>query len=107
MCSNTIFKAGWQCPVLWSEREYLAAFQALGFEMMTRADLSSQCRPRTLARITQLSVLNRLTRRLAGDRPLGAVMDSHMGGLALERMIRRGQIKYRMLVARKPILQVS
>jgi len=101
------FKAGWQCPVLWSEPEYLAVFASLGVNVVTREDLTPECRPRTLARITQLSVLNRITRRVAGHGPLGAVMDSHMGGLALERMIRRGQVKYRMLIARKPILQVS
>ncbi len=102
-----IFKSGWQCPVLWSEGEYLAAFASHRLDIAANVDLSPQCRPRTLARITQLSVLNRITRRLAGTRGLGAVMDSHLGGLALERMIRRGEIKYRMLVARKPILQVS
>lgn len=101
------FKAGWQCPVLWSESEYLAAFNTRGLEVVTRTDLTPQCRPRSLARITQLSALNRMTRRLAGNRPLAAVMDSHLGGLALERMIRRGAVKYRMVIARKPILQVS
>jgi hypothetical protein len=30
------------------------------------------------------------------------VMDSHMGGLALERMLRQRTMRYRMLMARRP-----
>jgi len=42
--------------------------------------------------------------------PLAAlrqVMDSHLGGLALERLIRNQELRYRLLVARRPELQVS
>ena len=103
----SIFKSGWQCPVLLSEPAYLRALTMLGLQIQRRDDLSDECRPRSIAYIALLARLNRWTHRVAWSRALGQVMDSPMGGLALERMIRRGQVHYRMLVAYKPILQVS
>jgi hypothetical protein len=102
-----VFKSGWQCPVLLSESAYLDALASCGLQIRACHDLSHECRPRSFARLAQLTWLNRWTQRLARSRALAQVMESHMGGLALERLIRRGQVQYRMLVACKPILQVS
>ena len=102
-----IFKRGWQCPALLPEPAYLRALTTLGLQIQRRDDLSDVCRPRSFAHIALLARLNRWTHRVAWSPALRQVMDSHMGGLALERMIRRGQVHYRMLVAYKPILQVS
>lgn len=102
-----LFRDGWQCPVLWSADAYIGAFHELGLDLVVDKDLSGECRPRSLSRIDQLLRVNRLTHRVFGGTALGQVMDSHLGGLALERMIRRGFVRYRMLIARKPILQVS
>lgn len=102
-----LFMRGWQCPVLWSGQAYVEAFSGLGLDLLVDEDLSGECRPRSFARIDQLIRVNRLTRRLFGATALAQVLDSYLGGLALERMIRRGLIRYRLLIARKPILQVS
>ena len=50
--------------------------------------------------------LNRFVHRLA-PAGLKQVMDSHMGGLALERLTRAGLVRYRLLIARRAALQVS
>jgi len=100
------FKAGWQCPVLWTSARYVAAFEAHGLHLETRLDLTPQCRPRSHARLTALVALNRVVRML----PLASlrqVLDSHRGGLALERLTRNGLVRYQALIARRPALQVS
>ena len=103
----SVFKRGWQCPVLLSESAYLEVLTTSGLRIDVREDLTNDCRPRTLSRIAQLMWLNRLTRRLAWSRALAHVMDSHQGGLALERLLRGGHVRYRLLIASKPNLQVS
>ena len=103
----SLFKRGWQCPVLLSESAYLEVLSKSGLRVDVRHDLTNDCRPRTLSRISQLMWLNRLTRRLTWSRALEHVMDSHQGGLALERLLRGGHVHYRMLVASKTDLQVS
>ncbi len=100
------FKRGWQCPVLWTAREYASAFAAEGLRLERELDLTAACRPRPEHRIARLMWLNRLVRRLPSE-ALRQVMDSHFGGLALERLTRRGQMRYTLLVARRPELTVS
>ncbi|MGC4082584.1 MAG: hypothetical protein QM736_10850 [Vicinamibacterales bacterium] len=100
------FKAGWQCPVLWTAADYRQALSALGLGVVREMDLTGDVRPRPLVMITVLTILNRLA-RLVPSAPFQHVMDSHRGGLALERMTHRGQMRYRLLVARKGELQVS
>jgi SAM-dependent methyltransferase len=100
------FKRGWQCPVLWSAADYVRAFEAGGLQLTCDRDLTGDWRPRSSSRIAQLLVLNRLVRTLP-SRALRQVMDSHFGGLALERLTRDGHMRYRLLIARKPELQVS
>ena len=101
------FKAGWQCPVLWTAVAYREALAAHGLTMVRDDDLSRDCRPRSLRRIAQLTRLNRAVRAIAPSGGLRAVMDSHLGGLALERLVQRGCMQYRFLVARRPSHQVS
>jgi len=95
------FKQGWACPVLWSGRQYLEACAREGLVIERQQDLTPQSRPRPRWRIWSLMRLNRMVRRLP-VRALRQVMDSHFGGLALERLTRAGQVRYRLLVVRKP-----
>ncbi|MFN7916478.1 MAG: class I SAM-dependent methyltransferase [Vicinamibacterales bacterium] len=100
------FRRGWQCPVLWTRRDYLEAFEAAGFHLVEDVDLTPECRPRPGWRIQLLMGLNRLVRWLPIP-ALRQVMDSHFGGLALERLTRGGHVQYRLLFARRPELTVS
>lgn len=100
------FRSGWQCPVLWPRSAYLAAFGREGLALEDELDLTDDCRPRSHLRISALMWLNRLV-RLVPSAALRQVMDSHFGGLALERLTRAGMVRYRLLVARRPGLTVS
>jgi SAM-dependent methyltransferase len=95
------FKRGWQSPVLWSRIDYLRAFNEHGLLLERDLDLTADVRPRTLGRIRLLERLNRLAASLP-FLALREVMNSHMGGLALERMLRHRMMRYRMLIARRP-----
>ena len=99
------FVEGWQSANLWSAAQYADGFERHGLVLLRSLDLSSQCRPRTMRRAAQLMWLNRLVVRVVPS--LRAVMDSHMGGLALERLTRAGLVRYRLLIAGRPGLQVS
>jgi hypothetical protein len=102
-----VFKAGWCCPVLPRHAEYLEILGRVGLEAIESVDLTSACRPRRLSLVAMLILVNRCVRWLVPSNSLRQVLDSHRGGLVLERMIRRGLIRYRMLVARKASHQVS
>lgn len=97
----TRFKAGWRCPVLWSRAAYLAAFVDLGLELVVDRDLTQDARPRPLWRIRALESVNRVVHRTVPSGALGEVLDSHLAGLALERLTRRGVMHYRLLIARR------
>jgi SAM-dependent methyltransferase len=101
-----LFKTGWQCPVLWSARDYRDAFAGAGLALHADVDLSGQCRPRTRAQIARLMAVNRLVGRLPSA-ALRQIMVSHLGGLALERLTRDNAVRYRLLIARRTDLQVS
>lgn len=100
------FKAGWQCPVLWSAEAYLDGFARAGLHVDAHLDLTAQTVPRQRWRIALLMAMNRLARLWPWE-ALRQVMDSHYGGLALERLTRNRHVRYRLLVARRPELQVS
>jgi SAM-dependent methyltransferase len=101
------FKAGWQCPVLWSASEYKDAFSDSGLRLFKELDLTGDCRPRSRARIERLVALNRIVRRVSPSTGLQQVLDSHLGGLALERLTRDGVMRYGLLIARRPELRAS
>ncbi|MFN8059735.1 MAG: methyltransferase domain-containing protein [Vicinamibacterales bacterium] len=92
------FRQGWRCPVVWSEREFLDAFERLGLVARDVRDLTNDVRPRGATAIATLDALNRFARRLPFD-GWRTVMDSHHGGLALERLYRAGLMRYRVLTA--------
>jgi SAM-dependent methyltransferase len=100
------FMAGWQCPVLTSEAGYREALAACGLEVRAAIDLTSSVRPRSRAAIGALMAANRLAHAVA-TAPARQVLDAHRGGLALERLTRAGLVRYRLVVAQKPELQVS
>jgi SAM-dependent methyltransferase len=101
------FKRGWHCPVLFRAEAYRQALGARGLTLEHDVDLTPLCRPRSFMRLSQLAWLNRAVHRVVPSEALRTVMDSHMGGLALERLIRRHASEYRLLVARRAVLQVS
>lgn len=101
------FKDGWSCPVLASESDHVRALMQAGLQVASRQDLTESCRPRSSVRIALWMALNRCARAIVPSPGFAQVMDSYLGGLALERLTRDGLMHYRMLVASKPELRVS
>ncbi len=97
-----IFQSGWRLPALPSAVELSAALTACGLTLAAERDLTGEVRPRALAAIARLEALNRALYRITRARGLRALLDSYHGGLALERLYRRGLMSYRLVVARKP-----
>ncbi len=94
------FKSGWHCPVLWSVGRYQTALQALGLITHVQ-DLTSQCRPRELAAIALLERWNRLAHAVVPLTGWRSMLASYAAGLALERLYRRGLMRYSLIVATK------
>jgi SAM-dependent methyltransferase len=99
------FTRGWQCPVVWPAANYGATFRSHGLTVLADVDLTPESRPRSHAHLNRLMGLNRLAYFFSPS-PVQQVMDSHLGGLALERLTRNGLVRYRLLVARRPELRV-
>ncbi len=95
------FKAGWQCPVLWGHDDYLRMFAESGLGIIVDRDLTGDTRPRRLSAIRVLEAINRAASRAIPSPALREVLQSHFGGLALERLTRLGLMRYRMIVARR------
>lgn len=97
------FRRGWACGTLWSHERYRQHLTALGMRIVVDEDLTGACRPRALTRIRALERLNRAARAAIPHAGFRAVMDSHAGGLALERLYRTGLMRYRLLVTQKVV----
>ena len=92
------FKSGWRCPVLWSVARYQAALHALGLVTHIQ-DLTTECRPRELAAIERLERWNRVAHAIVPLTGWRSTLASYAGGLALERLYRRGLVRYCLVVA--------
>ena len=95
------FRRGWLAPVVWPHARFLEAFDEAGLRLLVDRDVTPALRVRTLARIRRLMLVNRWLRRAAPSKRWRAILDSHHGGLALERLYRRELMEYRLLVARR------
>jgi SAM-dependent methyltransferase len=95
-----LFQQGWRLPVLLSAAEWSATLRECGCEVVVDRDLSADLRPRSLARIAALERVNRWLLRITPTAAVRGLLDSYRGGLALERLYRRGLMSYRLLVAR-------
>ena len=97
----TQFRRGWRCARPPRADDFARAFRAANLELEENDDLTAWLRPRSLARIGTLAALNRLAYALAPAAAARAMLDSYLGGLALERLYWRGAMTYRLLVARR------
>jgi SAM-dependent methyltransferase len=97
-----VFQSGWRLPALPSAAELHAALVGGGLALASDQDLTGEVRPRTLAAIARLENFNRALYRVVPAPGLRALLDSYHGGLALERLYRRGLMSYRLVLARKP-----
>ncbi len=95
------FKRAWRCPVAPSMTGWIAAAEAAKLRLIARDDLSDLMRPRPEADLD--AAFADLTSRRDGKAAAGfaRLSEAEIGGLHLERLHRRGAIRYGMLVFEK------
>lgn len=91
------FVAGWRVPGFVEEAAWRAGFAAAGLTLDRIDDLSGRLVHRDPAARARLERWNRRAYRFAP--PLRALLDSHWGGLALERLHARGAARYMLFAA--------
>ena len=96
-----VFRSGWQAPVVWGHGQYVSALAGLGVAVVADRDLTNESTVRTIPQVARMERLNRWAYALAPTR-WRVVLDSYHGGLALERLYRRGWMEYRLLAVRRP-----
>ena len=92
------FKRYWRCPVAPSAEGWTAAAAAAGLRLAKRKDLSDLMKPRAERDLD--AAFDDLSSQ-AGDKAgagFARLSEAELGGLHLERLHRRGTIRYTMLV---------
>jgi SAM-dependent methyltransferase len=95
------FTRMWRCPVAPGRDGWAAALQAAGLEMVSERDLTPLTIPRDPATLEAPMAAARRRVRWLG--PLGLAMrtQADLGGMALERLLHAGAVRYRLMVGRK------
>jgi len=96
---TALFKAGWQVPSFVPHADWHAAFAGAGLRVVRDVDLTARVVQRGAWQRAALTGLNAVAHALVPHADLRAVLASHRGGLALERLYARGQSAYRLFVA--------
>jgi SAM-dependent methyltransferase len=94
-------KEYWNLVDVPAEEAYRVALARSGLRLVRALDLSAYVVARSPAVLKRREAVYAAVRRMlpfAGPR---VVVDALIGGLALERLYRRGRMRYRLLVARK------
>jgi cyclopropane fatty-acyl-phospholipid synthase-like methyltransferase len=99
MRDAALLRAGWQVPSFVPREVWLAAFARASLRVVRDVDLTARmCQRRAWQRVA-LTGLNAAARAVVPHEGARAVLESHRGGLALERLYARGQSAYRLFVA--------
>lgn len=94
------FCQGWSCPAVARENTLATAFRAAHLAIEHEEDLTPLVPLRDGNQLERLVRANRRFRRMLGATAAGALVDALYGGLMLERLYRRGLMRYRFLVGR-------
>jgi SAM-dependent methyltransferase len=95
------FRSGWRCPAIAGHAQLLAALSNAGLDLERDEDLTPLVVRRNPQDIERLVTVNRRWRRWAGWTGAAELIDSLHGGLMLERLYRRGLMRYRLVAARR------
>ena len=96
----TAFRDGWSCPAIARDRPLSAALSAAHLTVEYEEDLTPLVALREPGALERLVRVNRRWRPMLGRTSAGALVDSLYGGLMLERLYRRGVMRYRFVLAR-------
>jgi SAM-dependent methyltransferase len=95
------FREGWSCTAVAAQTTLENAIAAAGLRIEHDEDLTPMVPLRAPDQLERLISSNMRWRRWLGDTAPGAVARSLYGGLMLERLYRRGLMRYRLLIATK------
>ena len=95
------FRAGWRCPAIARRGVLLGALSDAGLTVETEHDLTPLVALRDPQALERLMTSNRRWRTWAGWTGAGELIDALYGGLILERLYRRGLMRYRLVAARR------
>lgn len=102
------FRAGWRCPSLAREDEVPEMMVRAGLAVVHEENLTPLMPQRAPARLERLVRLNRFVRATGVARGLlGGLLGGQHGGLMLERLYRRGVMRYRLIVGAAPAAVTS
>jgi SAM-dependent methyltransferase len=92
------FKRAWRCPLALSASGWTTLAQSAGLRLLEERDLSHLLKPRQEADLD--AALDDLSAQRAekAENGFGRLSDAEIGGLHLERLLRRGTVRYVMLV---------
>ena len=95
------FRRGWRCPAIARHAALLGALSNAGLEVERDEDLTPLVARREPSEIERLMRINRRWRSRIGWLGAAELIDSLHGGLMLERLYRRGLMRYRLVAARR------
>ncbi len=95
------FRAGWLCPAVADDATLAAALARAGLTPGHDEDLTPLIPPRGQGRLHALIGLSRLAAPVLGRTSATLLLGALHGGLRLERLYRRGVVRYRLIVARR------
>jgi SAM-dependent methyltransferase len=93
------FRAGWLCPAVATDATLTAAFAAAGLTVCHDEDLTPRVTARAVVVLESLVLAARAASALLALTPARVLMGALLGGLKLERLYRRGVVRYRLVVA--------
>ena len=96
------FREGWHCTALARLSTLIEALRAAGLSVERNDDLTPLVRLRDEPTLDRLVRMSRLWTLALGRTPVRVVLDALRGGLMLERLYRRGLMRYRLLLSRRP-----
>jgi SAM-dependent methyltransferase len=95
------FRRGWRCPAIARHAALLRALSNAGLDVERDEDLTPLVARREPREIERLIAVNRRWRSWVGWLGAAELIDSLHGGLMLERLYRRGLMRYRLVAARR------
>lgn len=95
------FKRFWRCPVAPSAKGWIAAASAAGLRMIAQHDLTHLMKPRAEPDLDAAFADIAAQAAQKADAGFARLWEAEIGGLHLERLHRRGMIRYMMLVFEK------
>lgn len=96
-----LLRKHWGCTRYWTYDDYQEGLHRARLSLVYEEDLSALMRPRREEILNRLELTYSFLHRMVPLSPVRTVISAYLGGIALERLHRSGDVHYRLLVARK------